>query len=72
MAISPELEAAIERLAKRTVETGADPVKALLALQAAATYCDKVWPTLSPPQKYAVLRRLRLLRERNRGRARGA
>lgn len=66
MAISPELEAAIAELARVTVRTGGDPVRVLLAIQAAATYRDKVWPTLPPPQRYAVLRKLRRLREVNR------
>lgn len=66
MPLSPKLEAAIERLAQQTVRMGGDPVRVLLALQAAAKYRDEVWPTLSPRQRYAVLRRLRRLREENR------
>jgi acyl-CoA reductase-like NAD-dependent aldehyde dehydrogenase len=66
MAISPKLQAAIEELARVTVRTGGDPVKVLLAIQAAATYRDKVWPHLTPQQRYAVLVKLRRARERNR------
>lgn len=71
MPISPELEAAISELARVTARTGADPVKVLLAIQAAATYRDKVWPTLTPQQRYAVLMKLRRLREQNRRALRG-
>lgn len=61
--IGPELEAAIGRLAEQTARIGADPVKVLLAIQAAATYRDKVWPTLTPQERYAVLSMLRRKRE---------
>jgi acyl-CoA reductase-like NAD-dependent aldehyde dehydrogenase len=71
MPISPELEAAISELARVTVRTGADPAKMLLAIQAAATYRDKVWPHLTPHQRYVVLSKLRKARERNRRLARG-
>ena len=63
MPLSPELKAAIERLADQTVQRGGDPVKVLLGIQAAAKYRDEVWPTLTPQQKYAVLHRLRKTRE---------
>lgn len=66
MPLTPELKAALERLASAQPITVAD---ALLALQAAATYRDKVWPNLTPQQRYAVLVRLRHLRERNRWRS---
>lgn len=66
MPLSPALEASIAELARVTARTGADPVRVLLALQAAATYRDTVWPTLTPQQRYAVLVKLRHARERNR------
>lgn len=66
MPISPELEKSIAELARITVRTGADPAKVLMALQMAATYRDKVWPHLTPHQRYVVLRKLRRMREENR------
>lgn len=65
--LTPELEAALQKLASVEPYTMAD---ALLAIQAAATYRDKVWPTLTPHQRYALLVRMRHLREQNRRLAR--
>jgi acyl-CoA reductase-like NAD-dependent aldehyde dehydrogenase len=64
MPLSPEMEAAIANLARRTSEKGADPVMVLLAIQAAAKYRQEVWPTLTPQERYAVLTKLRQARER--------
>lgn len=58
MAISPELEAQIAELARLTVKTGKDPVLVLAAIQTAAQ-----WRDMTPPQRYARLRRLRKMRE---------
>lgn len=63
MSISPKLEASLERLAKITVQTGADPGKVLVALMTAVRYRNEVWPHLTPQQRYAVLVKLRHARE---------
>ena len=69
MRLTPELEGALQKLAGTGSYTTAD---ALLAIQAAAAYRDKVWPTLTPQQKYALLVRMRHLREANRRRRRAS
>jgi hypothetical protein len=63
MAISPGLEAAIARLAKVTVQTGADPGKVIATLIALVRFRNEVWPSLTPYQRYAYRVRLRHLRE---------
>ena len=67
MPLSRELQEAIGRLAKVTVETGTDPGKVLVALQKILIFKRDVWPLLTPQERYALLTRLRHLRDRAEG-----
>lgn len=61
--VSPGLQAALERLARVTVETGTDPAKVLQWLADIVQFKEEVWPTLTPYQRYAIKTRIRHLRE---------